>query len=73
MTLDKYVLSFIIRALWSFAISATSFYGLDIVLTINPNVYLFDKRNVTFLAFYFGLTAILELISIIFNLVLWAK
>ena len=73
MSVDKYVKSFIIRALWSFAISTTSFYGLDIVLTTNPNIYQYDKRNRIFLAFFFALTAILELISIILNVVFWCK
>lgn len=31
MSLDNYVLSFLVRAVWSFAISTASFYGLDIV------------------------------------------
>jgi len=32
MSLDNYVRSFLVRALWSLAISASSFYGLDIVI-----------------------------------------
>jgi len=37
MSLDNYVLSFIIRAIWSLAISIASFYGLEVVSTVNSN------------------------------------
>ena len=39
MSLDNYVLSFIVRAIWSFAISTASFYGLDLVSTVNENTF----------------------------------